>query len=58
MFPESIIRKIFETNSSFHEKQRSTGKTKLLFFEELLGSIHTIFILAERLGTGLSFYEV
>ena len=27
-----IIHKIFETNSSFHVKQRTTGKVQLLFF--------------------------
>ena len=26
MFPETIIYKIFETKSSFHLKQRTTGK--------------------------------
>ena len=26
MFPETIIHKIFKTNSSFHVKKRATGK--------------------------------
>ena len=26
MFPKTIIHKIFETNSSFHVKQRNMGK--------------------------------
>ena len=28
----TIIRKIFETNSGFHVKQRHTGKVQFLFF--------------------------
>ena len=43
----TTIHKIFETNSSFH-----------YFFPELFASIDKIFILAGRLGTRLSFYEV
>ena len=43
-----IIHKIFGTNSSFHMKTT----------EEFLASINKILILAGRLGTRLSFYEV
>ena len=31
-FPDTISYKIFETYSSFHEKQGTTGKVELLFF--------------------------
>ena len=32
----TTIHKIFETNSSFHVKQRSTGKVQFLFFSSFL----------------------
>ena len=32
LFPETIIHEIFETNSSFHMKQRNTGKVQFQFF--------------------------
>ena len=36
MFPETIIHKIFETNSSFHVKKRPTGEVQILFFRRFL----------------------
>ena len=35
-FPDAIIHKIFETNSSFHVKQHPTGKVHILFFKRFL----------------------
>ena len=32
----TIIHKIFETNSSFHVKQRTTGTVQFLFFSSFL----------------------
>ena len=32
----TTIHKIFETNSSFHVKQRTTGKVQFLFFSSFL----------------------
>ena len=32
MFSETISHKIFETDPSFHVKQRPTGKVQFLFF--------------------------
>ena len=32
----TAIHKIFETNSSFHVKQRTTGKVQFLFFSSFL----------------------
>ena len=51
-----IICKVFETNSSFDVKSRTTRKVSFLFFE-FLASISQVFTLAEGLGTGLSSYE-
>ena len=44
----AIIHKIFETNSSFHVKQRSMGKVQLLFFKRFL------LVLTKFSGGGLS----
>ena len=52
-----MSHKIFETNSSFHVKKRTTGKASF-FFQEFSASINKNFILAGRLDTRLSFYEV
>ena len=38
----TIIHKIFETNSSFHVKWRTTGK--VFIFQEIFASADTIFI--------------
>ena len=35
-FPDTIIHKLFETNSSFHVKQHPTGKVHILFFKRFL----------------------
>ena len=35
-FEATTIHKIFETNSSFHVKQRTTGKVQFLFFSRFL----------------------
>ena len=32
----TIIHKVLETNSSFHVKERTTGKVQFLFFRKLL----------------------
>ena len=32
----TIIHKVLETNSSFHVKERTTGKVQFLFFREFL----------------------
>ena len=32
----AIIHKVLETNSSFHVKERTTGKVQFLFFREFL----------------------
>ena len=51
-FPETITPKISETNSSFDVKS-------LIFtFQDFPSSFGKTFILARRLGTRLSFYEV
>ena len=36
LFAETTIHKIFETNSSFHVKQHTTGKVQFLFFSSIL----------------------
>ena len=58
MFPVIIIHKIYETNSSFHVKYRTTRKSLTAVFQEFFASIEKIFLLGGRLGTRLSFYEV
>ena len=40
----TIIHKIFETNSSFHVKQHTTGSL-ISAFQEIFASITTIFVL-------------
>ena len=57
MFPETIIHKIFKTNSSFHVNLRTMGKFNI-FYSRGFTNINEIFILVARLGTRLSFYEV
>ena len=42
----TIIHKVLETNSSFHVKERTTGKVQFLFFRKFL-----------LLLTKLSFWE-
>ena len=49
MFSETVIHKIFDINSSFNMKYCTIRKVKSLF---------KTLILAARLGTRLSFYEV
>ena len=46
--------KIPETNSSFQPK----GKSLISIFQDFSSSINKTVILARRLGTKLSFYEV
>ena len=58
MFPETITHKIFETNSIFPVKERTVGKILVSVFEEISASINKTVILAGRLHTRLSFYDV
>ena len=51
----TISYKMFETNSSFHVKQRTKRE---VFFQTFFASIGKIFILAGAMGTRISFYEV
>ena len=53
----TIAHKIFETSSSFH-KIADNGKSLISVFQEFTATINKTFILAGRLGTRLSFYEV
>ena len=53
----TTTHKIFETNSSFHVKQRKREKFSFCF-QEFSASRKKIFILARGLGIGLSFYGV
>ena len=53
LFPETIIHKIFETNSSFHVKHWNMRKLEFLFFSIFFASINTIFILTGRQGASL-----
>ena len=48
---------ISETNSSLNVKWY-TGKVLISVLQEFFASINKIFILAERLDTRLSFYEI
>ena len=48
----TIIDKIFETNSSFNVKQRTTGKCQFLFVRSLLLVLKKMF-LGVRLGITL-----
>ena len=49
----AIIRKIFETNSSFHVKYRTMGKVQFLFFKRFL-RVLTRFLFREE-DTSTSF---
>ena len=49
--------KIFQKNSSFHVKQRTTGKVRFLF-QESFAIIDKIFFLGGKLGTSLYFHKV
>ena len=53
--PPTIIHKIFENDSSFHVHYE---KSLISVFQKISASINKIFILAGRLGTRLSSYEV
>ena len=53
MFPETISFKMFETNYSFYFLKNLNA-----VFQDLFASNNKILILARRLGTRLSFYEV
>ena len=53
-----MIHKIFETDFSFHVKKRTTERILISVFQKSFAIINKILILAERLGTSLSFYEV
>ena len=48
-----LIQKIFETNSSFHVKQRTTAKVFFFILQEILASINKIFIFGGRPGARL-----
>ena len=54
-FLETIIHKISEINSC---QIAHNGKGLFFIFQEFSSSINKTFILARRLGTGLSFYKV
>ena len=54
----TIIHKIYETKTSFHMKIDHYQKSLISVFQEFFASINKIFILAGRLGTSLSIYEV
>ena len=58
MFPETITHKILETNSKFSYEVEHNGKGLVSVFQEFSAIINKTFILAGRLGTRLSFYEV
>ena len=51
MFLETIIHKIFETNSNFHVTAQY-GKSLISVFREHFASINKIFILAGGLASG------
>ena len=51
----TIIHKIFETNSC---EIAHYEKILISVFQEFVANINKIFILAGRLGTRLTFYEV
>ena len=53
LFAETTIHKIFETNSSFPVKQRTTGKVQQ-FFSSFFAIIDKIFILGGRRSTRFS----
>ena len=36
VFPETIVHKIFQTNSGFNVKEPTTGKVQRLFFKRFL----------------------
>ena len=52
-----MIYKTYETKSSFYVKENTSGKVFLLFLKSFFASIKKGSILAEKLGTRLSFYE-
>ena len=56
-FSPAIIHKIFETNS-FSCKTAHYGKSLISVFQKFFASVNKIFLLAGRLSTRLSFYEV
>ena len=47
----TVVHNVFETNSSFHVKLRTTGKVYNFCFSRVFDSFNKIFILAIRLGT-------
>ena len=47
LFAETTTHKIFETNSSFHIKNRTTGKAQFLFFSSFL-LVLTNFLFSEK----------
>ena len=49
----TIMDKAFETGSSFHVKQVTTGKFQFLFFQEFFASIGKTSILGGGLSTGV-----
>ena len=52
----TIAHKISGTNSSFRAEWRTAGKVSSSIFRKFSSSINKAFILAGRLGAGLSFY--
>ena len=57
MFLDTIIHKIFETNSNFHVTAQY-GKSLISVFREHFASINKIFILAGGLASALPCYGV
>ena len=57
-FPDTIIHKIFQTNSSFHVKKMLYEKGLIAVFWDIFASIKKKSILEGTMATRLSFYEV
>ena len=47
----TTIHKVFETNSSFRVKYRTTGKVQFLFFKRFLPPLTNCLYIAEELST-------
>ena len=56
-FPERMIHKILETNSSFHVKQCTTGKVKFLFFKTFLLILRKLLFSQEDAALGYYFMK-
>ena len=51
LFPNTIIHKIFETNSSFHVKWHTMDEGQFLFFKRFLLALTKFFISGGGLST-------